>query len=96
MKIDSNFTGKKILNKAEISKDNSDDYGEKDIDSDPDNNPDNDCLYGEDNHIITGNGKGYTEDKKACDETTDEDDHDFVPITLDDEPGVPTIDKELM
>ena len=96
MKIDSNFTGKKILNKAEISKDNSDDYGEKDIDSDPDNNPDNDCLYGEDNHIITGNGKGYTEEKKACDETTDEDDHDVVPIYIEEEPGEPTIDKNLL
>jgi hypothetical protein len=66
-----------------------------DIDSNPDKDPDDDCIV-EYKHIIEGNGKAYSEDGKACDETTDEDDHDFVPITLDDEPGVPTIDKELM
>jgi hypothetical protein len=33
------------LNGAEISKDNSDEYGTEDIDSNPDKNPDDDCIY---------------------------------------------------
>ncbi len=90
MKIDPNFTGTKILNKAEISKDNAGDYGTTDKDSTPDTNPDNDCIVGEDNHYITGNGKAGG----ACTSATDEDDHDVVPLTL--VPKVPPfIEKDL-
>jgi hypothetical protein len=52
MVIDSDFTGKKILNKAEISKDNSDDYNTTDKDSIPDQDSEDDCIVGEDNHYI--------------------------------------------
>ena len=93
--IDPNFKWTEIVNGAEISKDNSNDYGLEDIDSNPDRDPDDDCIV-EYDHIVDGNGKAYSEDGKACDETTDEDDHDFVPVTLDEEPGIPTIDKELV
>ena len=93
--IDPNFKWTEIVNGAEISKDNSNDYGLEDIDSNPDKDPDDDCIV-EYDHIVDGNGKAYSEDGKACDETTDEDDHDFVPVTLDEEPGIPTIDKELV
>ena len=94
-KIDPDFNGTEIINGAEISKDNSSDYNTEDIDSNPDNNPNDDCIVPYD-HIITGNGKDYSENGKACDESTDEDDHDYVPIYFEDQPGEPTIDKELM
>ena len=94
-KIDPNFNGTEIINGAEISKDNSDEYNTEDIDSNPDNNPNDDCIIPY-KHIITWNGKAYTEEWKACDESTDEDDHDYVPIYFEEQPGEPTIDKNLL
>ena len=94
-KIDPNFNGTEIINGAEISKDNSDEYNTEDIDSNPDNNPNDDCIIPY-KHIITWNGKAHTEEWKACDESTDEDDHDYVPIYFEDQPGEPTIDKNLL
>ena len=94
-KIDPNFNWTSIINGAEISKDNSDDYDTEDIDSNPDTNPNDDCIIPYE-HIIDWNGKAYSEEWKACDKTTDEDDHDYVPIYFEDEPGIPTIDKNLM
>ena len=94
-KIDPNFNWTSIINGAEISKDNSDDYDTEDIDSNPDTNPNDDCIIPYE-HITDWNGKAYSEEWKACDKTTDEDDHDYVPIYFEDEPGEPTIDKNLM
>ena len=93
MRISKSFKGTKILNKAEISKDNSGDYGTTDKDSTPDQNPNNDCIVGEDNHYIDGDGKKGGD----CTPATDEDDHDVVPLIVEpDTPIVPPfIEKEL-
>lgn len=93
MRISTDFKGTKILNKAEISKDNSGDYGTTDKDSTPDQNPNNDCIVGEDNHYIDGDGKKGGD----CTPATDEDDHDVVPLIVEpDTPIVPPfIEKEL-
>lgn len=87
VQIQSNFAGTKILNKAEISKDNSGDYNLVDVDSTPDAT-DNDCFV-EGKHLITGNGKAGG----ACSDTTDEDDHDGVAIVID---AKPEIKKDLV
>ena len=93
MRISKSFKGTKILNKAEISKDNSGDYGTTDKDSTPDQNPNNDCIVGEDNHYIDGDGKKGGD----CTPATDEDDHDVVPLIVEpDTPIIPPfIEKEL-
>ncbi len=93
MKIDPNFTGGKILNFAEISADNSSSYGTSDQDSTPNQNVDDDCIVGETNHYINGNGLAGG----PCTPATDEDDHDVVPLLVVPEtPGVPPyIEKEL-
>ena len=73
-KISANFTGNKIRNLAEISKDNSVDYNTTDKDSTPDSNVNNDCFR--EGHLVTGNGK--LAQAQGCSDTTDEDDHDGV------------------
>lgn len=85
--IDGNFKGSKILNKAEISRDNASDYGTVDKDSTPDQNADNDCFSESFLHRTSGNGKAGG----ACTESTDEDDHDGDIITI----AKPTIKKDL-
>ena len=74
-RIKPDFSGTDILNLAEISKDNSGEYGTTDKDSTPDKNKNNDCFL-EGKHLITGNGKAGS--VANCNETTDEDDHDGV------------------
>ena len=85
--IDGNFKGSKILNKAEISRDNASDYGTVDKDSTPDQDPKNDCFSEDFLHRTSGNGKAGG----ACTESTDEDDHDGDIITI----AKPTIKKDL-
>ena len=87
--IDGNFKGSKILNKAEISRDNASDYGTVDKDSTPDQDPKNDCFSESFLHRTSGNGKAGSVDN--CNETTDEDDHDGDIITI----AKPTIKKDL-
>ena len=77
-KISANFTGNKIRNLAEISKDNSADYNTTDKDSTPDSNVNNDCFR--EGHLVTGNGK--LAQAQGCSDTTDEDDHDGVDFTV--------------
>ena len=77
-KISANFTGNKIRNLAEISKDNSGDYNTTDKDSTPDSNVNNDCFR--EGHLVTGNGK--LAQAQGCSDTTDEDDHDGVDFTV--------------
>ena len=77
-KISANFTGNKIRNLAEISKDNSGDYNTTDKDSTPDTNVNNDCFR--EGHLVTGNGK--LAQAQGCSDTTDEDDHDGVDFTV--------------
>lgn len=85
--IDGNFKGSKILNRAEISRDNASDYGTVDKDSTPDQNPKNDCFSESFLHRTSGNGKTGG----VCTEATDEDDHDGDIITI----AKPTIKKDL-
>ena len=87
--IDGDFKGSTILNKAEISRDNSSDYGTVDKDSTPDQNADNDCFSESFLHRTSGNGKAGS--VANCNETTDEDDHDGDIITI----AKPTIKKDL-
>ena len=87
--IDGDFKGSKILNKAEISRDNASDYGTVDKDSTPDQNADNDCFSESFLHRTSGNGKAGS--VANCNETTDEDDHDGDIITI----AKPTIKKDL-
>ena len=87
--IDGNFKGSKILNKAEISRDNASDYGTVDKDSTPDQDPKNDCFSEDFLHRTSGNGKAGS--PANCNETTDEDDHDGDIITI----AKPTIKKDL-
>ena len=89
-KISANFTGNKIRNLAEISKDNSGDYNTTDKDSTPDTNVNNDCFR--EGHLVTGNGK--LAQAQGCSDATDEDDHDGVKILLT-TPKNPNIKKEL-
>ena len=77
-KISANFTGNKIRNLAEISKDNSADYNTTDKDSTPDTNVNNDCFR--EGHLVTGNGK--LAQAQGCSDATDEDDHDGVDFTV--------------
>ena len=77
-KISANFTGEKIRNLAEISKDNSADYNTTDKDSTPDSNMNNDCFRA--GHLVTGNGK--LAQAQGCSDATDEDDHDGVDFTV--------------
>ena len=77
-KISANFTGEKIRNLAEISKDNSADYNTTDKDSTPDSNVNNDCFRA--GHLVTGNGK--LAQAQGCSDATDEDDHDGVDFTV--------------
>lgn len=85
--IDGNFKGSKILNRAEITRDNASDYGTVDKDSTPDQNADNDCFSEKFLHRTSGNGKTGG----VCTEATDEDDHDGDIITI----AKPTIKKDL-
>ena len=85
--IDGNFKGSKILNRAEISRDNASDYGTVDKDSTPDQDPTNDCFSESFLHRTSGNGKTGG----VCTEATDEDDHDGDIITI----AKPTIKKDL-
>lgn len=85
--IDGNFKGSKILNRAEISRDNASDYGTVDKDSTPDQDATNDCFSESFLHRTSGNGKTGG----ACTEATDEDDHDGDIITI----AKPTIKKDL-
>ena len=87
-RIKPDFSGTDILNLAEISKDNSGEYGTTDKDSTPDKNKNNDCFL-EGKHLISGNGKAGS--VANCNETTDEDDHDGDIITI----AKPTIKKDL-
>ena len=77
-KISAKFTGNKIRNLAEISKDNSGDYNTTDKDSTPDSNVNNDCFR--EGHLVTGNGK--LAQAQGCSDATDEDDHDGVDFTV--------------
>ena len=77
-KISANFTGNKIRNLAEISKDNSADYNTTDVDSTPDSDVNNDCFRA--GHLVTGNGK--LAQAQGCSDATDEDDHDGVDFTV--------------
>ena len=74
-RIKPDFSGTDMLNLAEISKDNSGEYGTTDKDSTPDKNKNNDCFL-EGKHLITGNGKAGS--VANCNDGTDEDDHDGV------------------
>ena len=74
-RIKPDFSGTDILNLAEISKDNSGEYGTTDKDSTPDKNKNNDCFL-EGKHLISGNGKAGS--VANCNDGTDEDDHDGV------------------
>ena len=77
-KISANFTGNKIRNLAEISKDNAGDYNTTDVDSTPDSDVNNDCFRA--GHLVTGNGK--LAQAQGCSDATDEDDHDGVDFTV--------------
>ena len=77
-KISASFTGNKIRNLAEISKDNSADYNTTDKDSTPDSDVNNDCFRA--GHLVTGNGK--LAQAQGCSDATDEDDHDGVDFTV--------------
>ena len=90
-RIKPDFSGSDILNFAEISKDNSGEYGTTDKDSTPDKNKNNDCFL-EGKHLITGNGKAGS--VANCNETTDEDDHDGVRFPVRD-PKKPIYDLAL-
>ena len=90
-RIKPDFSGSDILNLAEISKDNSGEYGTTDKDSTPDKNKNNDCFL-EGKHLITGNGKAGS--VANCNETTDEDDHDGVRFPVRD-PKKPIYDLAL-
>ena len=88
-KISANFTGNKIRNLAEISKDNSADYNTTDKDSSPDSDVNNDCFRA--GHLVTGNGK--LAQAQGCSDATDEDDHDGVDFTVT--PKVPEAKYDL-
>ena len=88
-KISANFTGNKIRNLAEISKDNSGDYNTTDKDSTPDSDVNNDCFRA--GHLVTGNGK--LAQAQGCSDATDEDDHDGVDFTVT--PKVPEAKYDL-
>ena len=90
-RIKPDFSGTDILNLAEISKDNSGEYGTIDKDSTPDKNKNNDCFL-EGRHLISGNGKAGS--VANCNETTDEDDHDGVRFPVRD-PKKPIYDLAL-
>ena len=90
-RIKPDFSGTDILNLAEISKDNSGEYGTTDKDSAPDKNKNNDCFL-EGRHLISGNGKAGS--VANCNETTDEDDHDGVRFPVRD-PKKPIYDLAL-
>ena len=90
-RIKPDFSGTDMLNLAEISKDNSGEYGTTDKDSTPDKNKNNDCFL-EGKHLITGNGKAGS--PANCNETTDEDDHDGVRFPVRD-PKKPIYDLAL-
>ena len=90
-RIKPDFSGTDILNLAEISKDNSGEYGTTDKDSTPDKNKNNDCFL-EGKHLISGNGKAGS--PANCNETTDEDDHDGVRFPVRD-PKKPIYDLAL-
>ena len=90
-RIKPDFSGTDMLNLAEISKDNSGEYGTTDKDSTPDKNKNNDCFL-EGKHLITGNGKAGS--VANCNETTDEDDHDGVRFPVRD-PKKPIYDLAL-
>ena len=90
-RIKPDFSGTDILNLAEISKDNSGEYGTTDKDSTPDKNKNNDCFL-EGKHLISGNGKAGS--VANCNETTDEDDHDGVRFPVRD-PKKPIYDLAL-
>ena len=88
-KISANFTGNKIRNLAEISKDNAGDYNTTDVDSTPDSDVNNDCFRA--GHLVTGNGK--LAQAQGCSDATDEDDHDGVDFTVT--PKVPEAKYDL-
>ena len=88
-KISASFTGNKIRNLAEISKDNSADYNTTDKDSTPDSDVNNDCFRA--GHLVTGNGK--LAQAQGCSDATDEDDHDGVDFTVT--PKVPEAKYDL-
>ncbi len=90
-RIKPDFSGTDILNLAEISKDNSGEYGTTDKDSTPDKNKNNDCFL-EGKHLITGNGKAGS--VANCNDGTDEDDHDGVRFPVRD-PKKPIYDLAL-
>ena len=90
-RIKPDFSGTDILNLAEISKDNSGEYGTTDKDSTPDKNKNNDCFL-EGKHLITGNGKAGS--PANCNDGTDEDDHDGVRFPVRD-PKKPIYDLAL-
>ena len=89
-RIKPNFSGSDILNLAEISKDNSGEYGTTDKDSTPDKNQNNDCFV-EGKHLTSGNAKSGS---NACNDGTDEDDHDGVRFSVRD-PKKPIYDLAL-
>jgi len=90
-RIKPDFSGTDILNLAEISKDNSGEYGTTDKDSTPDKNKNNDCFL-EGKHLISGNGKAGS--VANCNDGTDEDDHDGVRFPVRD-PKKPIYDLAL-
>ena len=89
-RIKPDFSGSDILNLAEISKDNSGEYGTTDKDSTPDKNQNNDCFV-EGKHLTSGNAKSGS---NACNDGTDEDDHDGVRFSVRD-PKKPIYDLAL-
>lgn len=89
-RIKPDFSGNDILNLAEISKDNSGEYGTTDKDSTPDKNQNNDCFV-EGKHLTSGNAKSGS---NACNDGTDEDDHDGVRFPVRD-PKKPIYDLAL-
>ena len=89
-RIKPDFSGSDILNLAEISKDNSGEYGTTDKDSTPDKNQNNDCFV-EGKHLTSGNAKSGS---NACNDGTDEDDHDGVRFSVRD-PKNPIYDLAL-
>ena len=90
-RIKPDFSGTDILNLAEISKDNSGEYGTTDKDSTPDKSKNNDCFL-EGRHLISGNGKAGS--VANCNDGTDEDDHDGVRFPVRD-PKKPIYDLAL-
>ena len=89
-RIKPDFSGSDILNLAEISKDNSGEYGTTDKDSTPDKNQNNDCFV-EGKHLTSGNAKSGS---NTCNDGTDEDDHDGVRFSVRD-PKKPIYDLAL-